>query len=1124
MFGWGWLGFLGRSIGLTKLWHVILDGLIEAFIIGTGAVIAFAAGFAPLKATFEDIGTRLKAVSVVSESLGKDLPPLTTSFQNLEHAMSPRGVELYGDALNVLNAHQGAFLKQAPAVINLFDTVGAKFAVWANAQLASGKLIAAGTGFLTQLAHIFGSLGEAIANLLRAEPGIARFLLMFLQGVAALLLAFSKLPAPVLEAVLAIHGIWVWGNLAAFMLNKMRLAAIGAATGLKGLALNPLFWVAVTAAGVAYLAIQMQSASKQAKDFIGGLEAGLSQLTASQAIIQISADIGKLNAQIQGLQTGKITESFRGFSGQMQAASDTLATFRSDFANTFKGSASQQLQAIGHFLKDLVVPGFAASHAPLVQAQKDIGAYNAEIVKLTDDQTKLFEVVGYLVHGQNRLQIGALSVATSFALMDAAGVKAGDSLDVAVQKIDGLVSGYRALVGGGEILANQLNAVTFQSLQQQSKIADLTGAWDAFFKTISGGVTGFVNFGQALNTMNQGAATQAQTLATAQGRVATATATLANQIRLHGRNSAQAAGAADRLRAAELNLHKVLQNGVGVFGGVNASSLTMTQNFLQAAQAAQANADSLLTLSSAAGLGAKGTALVTQGTKDMLQELLPAAQHSDALRTILYALAQQAGYTGVNSFKALATWVGKTKNPMQDLNNVTTILTVAAGNLTKDVQALSVALGRTLNDAMATAIFQATGGQKVFDDFATSVLKTGAGSLQSQQDAQKLADQLYALTGNVGQAHDEFVTFAQKGLGLTRTEAEALWKSTLPNLQKKIDSLHGKDIPVQVIVSGHGTVTSKVSGFATQLPTGKLVIGMASGGRITAGTSATADDVLARVSKGETIVSAAHSRKLAAAFAAVGVPGYSAGGVPVVTHVPAHGVPGTIAALGTARDWTGNQGGAFGAYGATIFAKTAVSEFQKAIIANALPMGGTGLPLGNGPLSASAAIAQAFAKSILWAYGWTQAQWPYEQALWQRESSWNPYAVNPTSGAAGIPQNINGWAAYRPGDYQAQVRWGDAYISGRYGTPARAWAHELSFGWYDKGGMLRPGMNLAWNGTGRNEYLAPVGTGNITIVVENRGVIGSEQQMRTWLENQVNWLARNGRLSYAIRRSPSAVH
>jgi TP901 family phage tail tape measure protein len=74
--------------------------------------------------------------------------------------------------------------------------------------------------------------------------------------------------------------------------------------------------------------------------------------------------------------------------------------------------------------------------------------------------------------------------------------------------------------------------------------------------------------------------------------------------------------------------------------------------------------------------------------------------------------------------------------------------------------------------------------------------------------------------------------------------------------------------------------------------------GFAAGGRVTVGTGPTSDDVLARVSRNETIVSAAHSAVLAADFAAVGVPGYAKGGTPHGTQPkksgPGSGIIGDI--------------------------------------------------------------------------------------------------------------------------------------------------------------------------------------------------------------------------------------
>lgn len=98
--------------------------------------------------------------------------------------------------------------------------------------------------------------------------------------------------------------------------------------------------------------------------------------------------------------------------------------------------------------------------------------------------------------------------------------------------------------------------------------------------------------------------------------------------------------------------------------------------------------------------------------------------------------------------------------------------------------------------------------------------------------------------------------------------------------------------------------------------------------------------------------------------------------------------------------------------------------------------------------SASVQSSVATGQRMAAAYGWTGGQWTCLNELWTRESGWSAYAANPTSDARGIPQNINGWSAYAPGDVAGQVRWGLAYVKGRYGDPCTAWAHETSAGWY----------------------------------------------------------------------------
>ena len=94
------------------------------------------------------------------------------------------------------------------------------------------------------------------------------------------------------------------------------------------------------------------------------------------------------------------------------------------------------------------------------------------------------------------------------------------------------------------------------------------------------------------------------------------------------------------------------------------------------------------------------------------------------------------------------------------------------------------------------------------------------------------------------------------------------------------------------------------------------------------------------------------------------------------------------------------------------------------------------------------AIARALVDSL-----WSDDQWVYLDLLWTRESGWNPAAVNPTSGAYGIPQSLpaskmsavaSDWAT----DPTTQILWGIDYIAATYGSPQAAWAHEVAFNWY----------------------------------------------------------------------------
>lgn len=94
-------------------------------------------------------------------------------------------------------------------------------------------------------------------------------------------------------------------------------------------------------------------------------------------------------------------------------------------------------------------------------------------------------------------------------------------------------------------------------------------------------------------------------------------------------------------------------------------------------------------------------------------------------------------------------------------------------------------------------------------------------------------------------------------------------------------------------------------------------------------------------------------------------------------------------------------------------------------------------------------IQQAAHDAVI-ARGWSESDFTALVQLWNHESGWNPNALNPSSGARGIPQcnPSGGQSCPALGDWQGQIEWGLNYIARRYGTPSRAYSIWLSQRWY----------------------------------------------------------------------------
>jgi len=126
-------------------------------------------------------------------------------------------------------------------------------------------------------------------------------------------------------------------------------------------------------------------------------------------------------------------------------------------------------------------------------------------------------------------------------------------------------------------------------------------------------------------------------------------------------------------------------------------------------------------------------------------------------------------------------------------------------------------------------------------------------------------------------------------------------------------------------------------------------------------------------------------------------------------------------------------------------------------------LGGSGQPMQGayaGSVGGGGGSVEAQARQFFMQRGYSPQDWRKVDAIIDEgvgnkspESGWNPHALNPSSGAAGIAQKISGFGdGYRENDPMSQIRWLFNYLNthsydGRTGIDA-AYQHKKQTGWY----------------------------------------------------------------------------
>lgn len=465
-------------------------------------------------------------------------------------------------------------------------------------------------------------------------------------------------------------------------------------------------------------------------------------------------------------------------------------------------------------------------------------------------------------------------------------------------------------------------------------------------------------------------------------------------------------------------------------------------------------ATKLVQLSTEAGGGLLGTGKAAKQASGWMGDL------EGPLRRVTLGVVTLGGSEVLRAADGLAKTGSAASGPgAKGLNAFTAAAKPAATAvqlLNSDLQKLSGLLGDqsaevTWRQSLNAAAKAIDGGSAALDGNTSKALANRQQVIQSTQNLLALIQSEQKTGGSVGGMSRQLQTQISF---LERAHDKSAWMRTeLGLLEKALLNVKSEQVRISVNASGVWHVAP-----GGGLPGGTAGGPFAAGGMVRGGVAGR-DSVLGALTPGEVVVPVPMVNAGAVDHLRGRLPGFAAGGV-----VGSYG--GSVPGL---DKWVRSEN-----QSTLVAVADAVTQAFKSAAASASSGGGGHAGPGGGSDSANEALARSL-------FPWPSAQWAPFVAVAMRESGFSNIALNASSGAYGIAQALPASKyplAGRPpsmggsSNPTAQLTWMFSYIAGRYGTPANAEQHELTAGWYDKGGYLPPGLSLAYNGLGRPE---PVG-------------------------------------------------
>jgi Lysozyme like domain len=955
--------------------HLLVDSIAEAAAVLIPASVALAAFGAAAVGPVQDLYTHFKNVNIVAQALGRNLGPLSGGFSQLSDAVRPQVYSLLGDALQVINSRTGELSKLATGAGQVFDQLGARVAL---ALKSSGfsQFLANAVPDLQKLGNVAGNVFGVIGNLLKTMPGYAERLLTALQGVTHGLevITGSSIVQGLLHAGLSLHGLWLYGGLAATAIGgliprtarlvsalggvekgatalgtlskdagffaRMRAGVSDLGPGIAGIgtrllafASNPVA-VAITAVGalavgVGVLAYHFLHAKDATAQWVAGLQNAVNmQPTFTGVIRTTQLNLEKINAALAGAKS---------------AYRDAMTGANSFGASQFQ--LSQNAARYAHQIGDLTA------------GQRQQSAEQKLAISRSD---------------QLRLKFGSLS--TAQGIWNKLGLKSADIGKVSaavwandIQQLTAYETGLKAVAYASGVAGTNEKVLDYLIGDQYTNLQQLNSAWDTYTKLQASGDTALLSVASTLAQLGK---------------------------------DAGKAGAS--------------------FTSLNAPSLKLRTDFSHLQVYVQQVIDAL-----------RYTPIpLRELAKVVATEYSPAVKQgalsNDSYRTSIFLAAKEAGYAGLDKIGPLTKFINANRvsarlagNMIDEYAGKINLGAKAAGNLS------SILLSQ-LNVQLSQTELKASGAVDEAAKYSQMLRNNTADTKAGQQVRVRLIRDL-------------------ENAGLSAKQATAY----VNGLAKAEGRLHSKTIKITEYGSGSYTVSEAghvvAHGVGPNIaPAGHAIHigGNAAGSFVGVGTTPTADDVFARVSKGELIVPTKmvsaglvdHLRGM--------IPGFQAGGVAGVN----------LPAMTKTFDQTMTDVMTTAMVRAmTVAAQSAASAFAGGGLGRAGLRGLENLWIGaGGPGGGIAHIAAAIALA---------------------ESGGVPSARNP-SGASGLWQILGLPFPGNPFNPQVNARMAVAKYRAAGGfTPWVTYDDGAYLKYMDRGGILPPGLSAIVNGTNQNEFV-----------------------------------------------------